>query len=203
VIGSVNIAQLAGHVRGLTKERHAAAVTAVRLVVKEHGRPIMSETIKATVPSPFDRGDYDRSWKAISIPNGVRFASSSAYASTIDDGRRPGTMPNVQAIVGWVHRHGLATRAISARESSYRRRFLKTATALGSYARRMAQAGLKERAVRQVEQEERSIAFAVAMAIKKRGTPAKHVFARAKVRLIVLCTDAARFAISGAKESVA
>jgi hypothetical protein len=159
VIQSVNLADLGMHVRTMTKERHAAAVQAVRMTMKTRGRIVVSEEIKATKPAPFDRGNYDRSWKASDIPNGGRLASSSPYASTIDDGRRPGTLPNVQALVGWAKRHGM--------------------------------------------ENPKSAAWAIAIAIKRRGIPAKHVFARAKVRLIEACRAAARLAISGAKGNVA
>ena len=153
MIQTVNIADLGGWVRNLSKERHAAAVGAVRLTMKERGRPIVSEEIKATKPIPFDRGDYDRSWKATDIVDGARMASGSAYASVIDDGRRPGTMPNIQALVGWAQRHG--------------------------------------------SEDPKRAAWAIAIAIKRRGLPAKHVFQRAKVRIIAACRAAAHLAISG------
>ena len=44
-----------------------------------------------------------------------------------------------------------------------------------------------------------SAAWAIAITIKRRGLPAKHVFRRAKARLINFCVQAARAAIGGAE----
>jgi hypothetical protein len=58
---SVQLRDLGDWARNLPKERHAAAVDAVRKVMRERGRVIVNEEINATQPRPFDRGSYARS----------------------------------------------------------------------------------------------------------------------------------------------
>ena len=151
---SVQLRDLGDWARNLPKERHAAAVDAVRKVMNERGRVIVNEEINATTPRrPFDRGDYSRSWFALPIADGGRLYSKDPKASVIERGRRPGTFPPIGPLIGWAHRHGM--------------------------------------------EPAKSAAFAIAVLIKKRGLPAKHVFTRASKRLVVLCTQAARAALSG------
>ena len=204
MIQTVNIADLAGHVRGLTKDRKRAGIQAMRTALLQRGRVIIREEIDATKPHPpFDRGEYARSWRVINIPNGVRIYSTSPYAAVINGGRRPGKLPNIQALIGWAKRHGIGEVVFSDKETSYRRQFMKTARALGSFAAAMAKAGLKERKAKQGEQAVLSAAFAIAMSIKKNGIPAKHVFDRASQRLVDICRAAFHTGVSGAEGNVA
>jgi hypothetical protein len=194
---SVQLRDLGDWARNLPKERHAAAVDAVRKVMQERGRVIVNEEINATTPRPFDRGSYARSWFALSIADGGRLYSKSPYASVIDGGRRPGKFPPIQPIIGWVHRKGLAvgssslTATIASRQKKFREFLYSTMT--------KAQLRKADKKIAKFSEAgaERSIAFAIAMAIKKRGIPAKNVFARASKRLIALIETEVRMAISG------
>jgi hypothetical protein len=155
---TVHIRNLVGYVRGIPPACHAAMVSAVRRTVKQRGRVIVDQEINATRPyPPVDRGSYRRSWHVIDIPNGVRIASTSPYASVIDHGRRPGSWSNIQALTTWVKRHGM-------------------------------------------DGDPRSIAFAIAAAIKKRGLPAKKVFERAAKRLIAECRQTVKGALVEEKD---
>jgi hypothetical protein len=88
----------------------------------------------------------------------VTAPESSAYALTVEDGRRPGgKMPPVAALLGWVQRHGIA--------GSYS---VKTHRRLGGKAR--------------VQDENLRAAWAIARAIQRRGIPGRHMFRDAAIR---------------------
>jgi hypothetical protein len=196
VIRTVHLRDLGGWVSSIPKERHAAAVKAVRLTARSIARPIINEEINATRPhAPVDRRDYMRSWTALAIENGIRIFSSSPYASVIDGGRRPGSNSSIQALIGWVHRHGLADRSETKAISWNRNRKLSFTDSLAAQ-----KLSTKKIVVMSVANQEKSIAFAIAAAIKKRGLPAKHVFERASKRIVVELREAARAAIAGAQD---
>ena len=201
MIRTVSLRVLGGYVSRIPKERHKAAVRAVRQTMRERGRVIVREEINVTKPRiPFDRGDYTRSWQAVPIDDGCRIFSTCPYASVIDRGRRPGFgvgKAGIQALMGWAHRHGMDVEAVSPREQLIRKRMLKTAAAMGALA--MAKAGIKARKAKQAEDVARVVAFAIAAAIKRRGLPAKLVFDRASKRIVEACRYAAKLAIAGAE----
>ena len=159
MIRHVQLKDLGGYLSKIPRERHAAAVKAVRRTLRGQGRVIIREEINASKPIPFDRGEYTRSWEAIPIEDGGRIYSKSPYASVIDRGRRPGFgvgKAGIQALMGWAQRHGM----------------------------------------------ERSAAYAIAAAIKRRGLwmpKGLRVFERASKRIVDACRHAAKLAISGAE----
>ena len=151
----VNYRDVAKFIPSIAKSRHVAAVRAIRSTMQTRARVIVREEINATRPNiPVDRGDYLRSWRAENVEDGAKVFSTSPYASVVDGGRRPGTMPNVQALIGWAHRHGM--------------------------------------------EPAKNAAWAIAISIKKRGIAAKNVFARACVRIVAECEQAARLASAAA-----
>ena len=173
---TVNYRDVGALVSRIPKERHTAAVRAIRSTMRTRARVIVREEINATRPRPpMYRGSYTASWKSENVEDGGKVFSTSPYASVIDKGRRPGTLPNIQALIGWVKRHGMQ--------------------------RWNNNPGMRSRVTGKDAQlaNARSIAFAIAMAIKKRGIPAKHVFERACKRIVDECKMAVRLAISGAE----
>ena len=188
MIRSVHLRDLGGWFSRIPKERHAAAVKAIRKTMKERGRGIVRQEIDATSPRPFDRGDYARSWFAMSIKNGARLYSKSVYASVIDRGRRPGTLPNVQALMGWVKRKGLVERSA-------------TSTIKKARSQKTFMGFMQQMKMPSMESQVRRVALAIAFAIKKRGIPAKNVFKRASKRLIWILKQDVRMAIAGATRS--
>lgn len=195
MIRRVHVRDLAGYIDKMPKERHAAAVKHVRRTLKQRGRVIVREEINATPKIPVDCGEYLRSWQVVDIPDGVRIFSTSPYASIIERGRRPGFWSNIQALIGWVHRHGLVNQSSLASTVSKRQgKFDNFLVSSMSDAKRRA--AHKKIAKFSLEGAERSIAFAIAAAIKRRGLPAKHVFERASKRIIEECRDACRSAFA-------
>lgn len=172
MIRRVHVRDLAGYIGKMPKERHAAAVKHVRRTLKQRGRVIVREEINATPKIPVDRGEYLRSWQVVDIPDGVRIFSTSPYARVIERGRRPGFWSNIQALIGWVQRHGMQ--------------------------RWNSNPGMRARVTGKDAQlaNARSIAFAIAAAIKRRGLPARHVFERASKRIIEECKTACRAAFA-------
>ena len=203
MIRRVSLRDLGGYVSRIPKERHKAAVQAVRQTMHERGRVIVNEEVNTTKPRPpVDRRTYANSWFAMSIPDGGRLYSKDPKASIVERGRRPGFgvgKEGIQALMGWVHRHGMDTTSVSPREKLIRSRLLKNAAAQGAIA--MARAGIKARKARQAEGAARSVAFAIAAAIKRRGLwqpKGLRVFERASKRIIEACRHAVKLAIAGA-----
>jgi hypothetical protein len=189
---TVHHRDLAGFIRKMPKERHAAAVRAIRVTMRTRARVVFHEEILATKPRPpFDRGEFDRSGKVIPIDDGARFFSSSPYASVINRGRRPGTWPNITALMGWVKRHNLVekspekARAWAAAKSTF----------MGFLAaqRMSARKTMTDYTAASIK----SIAWAIAAKIKRDGLPAKKVFDRTSARLVVELKAAVRAAFAG------
>ena len=196
MIRHVQLKDLGGYLSKIPRERHAAAVKAVRRTLRGQGRVIIREEINASKPIPFDRGEYTRSWEAIPIEDGGRIYSKSPYASVIDRGRRPGFgvgKAGIQALMGWAQRHGMESAATIQRVSRHQ------------MLQRMLGQRAKNRKVDKREQGEaslRSVAFAIAAAIKRRGLgqpKGLRVFERASKRIVDACRHAAKLAISGAE----
>jgi hypothetical protein len=197
VIRHVQLRDLGGYISKIPRERHKAAVQAVRRTLRGQGRVIVREEINATQPRPpFDRGEYTRSWSAVPIEDGGRIYSTSPYASVIDRGRRPGFgvgKAGIQALMGWAQRHGLESAPTIQRVSQ--RQMLQ----------RMLGQRAKNRKADKREQGEaslRSVAFAIAAAIKRRGLwqpKGLRVFERASKRIVDACRRAAKGAIAGAE----
>lgn len=180
MIRTVHVRDVAGYVRRRAKGSHAAAVRAIRVTMRGQGPRIVREEINATQPHPpFDRGEYLRSWRELDIDDGGRFFSTSSYASVIDRGRRPGTWTPIGPLIGWVKRKGLNRWDNNP----------------GMRGRVKGKANLESNA--------RSIAFAIAAAIKKRGLPPKNVFARAAKRIIAACKQAVNAAWAKAEDRAA
>jgi hypothetical protein len=181
-IQRISIGALAAHVRELPEKRRQAAIQAIRNAVKMRGEPMIQTAIDAVRPHPpVNTGDYRRRWRAINIPDGARLQNSSAIAGVIEHGRRPGkgvSREGIEALMRWAHLHGMAKdEKVSAREGRRRSELMTSAKALGRYALMMARAGIKERKKTGSVNTLRSVAFAIASAIKRRGLPAKHVLA--------------------------
>ena len=160
MIRHVQLKDLGGYLSKIPRERHAAAVKAVRLTLQERGRVIVNEEINATLPRPpVDRRTYANSWFTMAIDDGGRIYSKDPKASIVDRGRRRGFgvgKAGIVALMGWAQRHGM----------------------------------------------ERSAAYAIAAAIKRRGLwmpKGLRVFERASKRIVDACRHAAKLAISGAE----
>ena len=192
MIRSVHHRDLAAFVRGVPKARHAAAVRAIRTCMRTRGRVVVHEEILATKPRPpFDRHDYDNSWKAINIEDGARLFSTSPYAAVIERGRRPGTWPNIGAIMGWVKRHNLVEKSPEkAREWARSKRLFMGFLAAQKMSAKKTMTDYTAASIK-------SIASAIAAKIKRDGLPAKKVFDRASVRLVVELKAAVRKAFAG------
>jgi hypothetical protein len=196
---TVSYRDLGALVSRIPKERHKSAVRAIRSTMNTRARVIVREEINGTKPRPpVDRGSYTASWKAENVEDGGKIFSTSLYASVIDQGRRPGTMPPIGPLMGWVHRHQLSVgAALESRISSRRKAFREFLYSKMSKAQ--LRAANRKIAQHTVAGDEKSIAFAIAMAIKKRGIPAKHVFERACKRIVAECKAAVKLAIAGAE----
>lgn len=134
--------------------REERVIKAIRRSVAEHAPRLAAEVIDATTPKPVDRGTYRRSFVTEDLPTGAAFYNYAPHAAIIENGRRPGArMPPVLALALWVFRKGIVK---------------------GGRAKMVSE----ER-----WQEARSIAFAIARAIQKRGLPAHAVMARINARL--------------------
>ena len=194
MIFHVDIRDLPGYPKKLSAARCQAGIEAIRKTMKERGRVLLQQENRATQPRiPFDRGTFENSGRAISIPFGARFYSTSPYAGVINRGRRPGTWSNIQALIGWVKRKGLVDNSAEAVSQWSRRK--QSGGFMGFLATQKMSAKKTQRAYG--DSAARSIAFAVAAAIKKRGLPAKHVLDRSFDRMIGECRQAFRAAISG------
>jgi hypothetical protein len=89
------------------------------------------------------------------LVRGIVEVAGLPYAIPVEIGRKPGTMPPVDAIQRWVHDKGLGGRT----------RVIKRGRNAG-----------QEQLVRAPAKIERAIAWAIAMKIKKRGTKGAHMF---------------------------
>lgn len=199
MIRTVHIRDLGGYVSKMPKERHAAAVRAVRRCMRSRGRVIVNEEINATKPRPpVDRRTYANSWETLAIDDGCRIYSTDPKASVIDRGRRPGFgigRAGIEALMGWVHRHGMDTVSHPAAQRVSQRQMLQRALGQRVMTLRAAKS-------EQVGAAARSIAYAIAAAIKKRGLwmpKGLQVFARASKRIVEECRTAVRRAIAGAE----
>lgn len=200
MIRTVNIKNLGAHVKNLTKQRYQDGVKSVRTCIHQRARDVVRQATNETSPRvPFDRGEYLRSWRVIDIPNGVRLFSTSLYASVIERGRRPGTWPPIGPLIGWVHRHNMVDQSKLGAEGQMRwARAAKTTLEFLARSKVKARKFTSEARSRQ----ERSIAFAIAAAIYKRGLPAKLVLERASVRIIAMVEVAFAQAIVGVEVRV-
>ena len=101
----INIASLPEWAGKMVGGRKSDVIAAIRRTVYVAGQQIVQEEIDNTKPhKPVDRGDYRRGWKYAELPDGARLYNADPKASTIEDGRRPGTMPPVTALARWAER---------------------------------------------------------------------------------------------------
>lgn len=136
------------HDRDLVKR----AVEVIRTTVKLHGPRAVQAEISDMARAPVDRGTYRRSFRFDDIPDGAVVYNFAPYAPVIEGGRRPGSKPPpIGPIMDWVRRKGVG-RQYGPNQAGKR----KVTAKLGDAAIR-------------------SIAFAIARAIGKRGIPAYHI----------------------------
>jgi hypothetical protein len=199
VIRTVHLRDLGGYVSRIPKERHAAAVRGVRRCMRQRGRVIVNEEINATKPRPpVDRRTYANSWETLAIENGCRIYSTDPKASIVDRGRRPGagvSRAGIEALMGWVHRHGMDTVSAPAAQRVARQQMMQRALGIRAITKAVAKR-------EQVGAAARSIAYAIAGAIKKRGLwmpKGLRVFERASRRIVEECRAAVHMAIAGAE----
>ena len=88
--------------------RHAAnggdtrKIIVALLLAAKLGIPVVRNSAKQL--RAFDTGKMSGGWKADPTATGAILYNPVMYTSTIEIGRRPGTMPPIDPLVGWVHR---------------------------------------------------------------------------------------------------
>jgi hypothetical protein len=100
-------------------------------------------------------GIHSRQERAPGLSRGIVEVAGVVHAIPVEIGRKPGTMPPVDAIQRWVHDKGLGGRT----------RVVKSGKNAG-----------QERLVRAGAKAERAIAWAIAIKIKRQGTKGAHMF---------------------------
>ena len=108
-MGESALADAARFIVERRKKRMALAVRAVQETVLTRGPQLIQQEIDATTPLPVDRGTYRRGWKFVRVKEGAEVYATTPYAAIVEDGRRPGKMPPIEPLVGWVKRKGLVT----------------------------------------------------------------------------------------------
>ena len=127
-----------------------------------------------------DTGTLAKSWFLVPWLRGVALYNTQAYAAVIEYGRRPGTMPPVEAIEVWVRRK---LKGAIAREWA-KRKAIQKGGVYSIKSKRERRVKKKLRAGVAKDQIARSLAWAVAKSIKRKGTKPRWIYRgmRDKVR---------------------
>ena len=171
---SVNISDLAKWPKVMVGKYHREIVKQIQISVKMRGPMIVQAIIDGTKPyPPVHTGEYRRNMKVRDLSNGALLYNPTKRAGIIERGRRPGfgvSRQGQEDLARWVHLHGM-DRATGRQMRFARSRFVKK--------------GGAARFKRLLEEDRaRSIAFLIARSIKRRGLPAKYIFARAKPLIV-------------------
>jgi hypothetical protein len=151
---TISVRELGIPIDQLIRAKSARIVPAIQTAVQLYVPRYIQEEIAIARPRPpVDRGTYRRQWLVQNIPDGVRVYNPTVYAGVIEKGRRPGTMPPVDPLESWVRRKGIARNV----QAAYRA------------AKKVARAS-KQRTPPKPPSA-RSIAFAIALSMKKHGWP--------------------------------
>ena len=161
----------AGGVIADAEARKKRIILAIQDAVMQ-GEAIAQEEVDATEPhKPVDRGTYRRAFKSAKLPNGATLYNSAPYAGVMEEGRRPGTWPNIGALTEWVKRKGLIGEKLRVKKS--------------------------EKALMQSIDDAvaRSLAFLIAAKMKARGMAGRFVMKRTIARLTNIVDNAVDAAI--------
>ena len=112
MIERVSLADFGPKFKAYVAGRYTDVVKATQLSMQTSGKMIIERTVDETTPhKPVDRGGYKRNWTARDIPAGSVLYNPTKYAGVIEHGRRasPVGKKGIEALMGWVHRHGMAT----------------------------------------------------------------------------------------------
>lgn len=152
------------------EERRKRIVKAIQTCVSTEAPRLAQQETHAAKPVPVDRGQYLRGFVSYPTDHGSVFINHAPHAPIVEDGRRPGKFPPVDAIEAWVRR-------------KFRVRFQEARRALAA-SRGRAQ---KARVIAPAKDVSvRSIAFLVGRAIARRGLPPHRIMARVEARLTPL-----------------
>jgi len=157
---------LGPHVRkGLKAVTHkAAAYGMTRAVIRSR-----EAGIRAT-------GAYDSSFVTAQTRDGAIIANAAEHAIFVEVGRRPGRPPPVMAIFKWLIVKGLiSTKAPSRREMAGMGGMQVTGDVHGAKQRARMRQLRKQRAGKKKAAANLRFAWAVAMAIGRRGTPGRFI----------------------------
>lgn len=83
-----------------------AAIRAQRDVGLRLSGDLIQKQIQATDPIPVDMGQYKASWSSHNTPTGAVVGNNSKQAVFVEIGRKPGSMPPLEPLLGWAKRHG-------------------------------------------------------------------------------------------------
>lgn len=134
------------------------------------------ELARSTQRKAANTGSLARSWLVVPTPRGAVVLNAQVYFGVIEGGRRPGTMPPVDALYIWVKRKLAKEIACEYMQMQTRKR-----------ARRKAGSRAKPPAYNRkvwMDKRARSIAFAIAHKIKKKGTKPRWIYRDLTPRLL-------------------
>ena len=101
----MNVRDFPRWMRNLSAQYPKAIRTGLRRAAQRSLAYVTTTAINTAEPyPPVDRGMYRRAWKVQDTPEGARLLNDMPYAAVIEYGRRPGRMPPVDVLAGWVRR---------------------------------------------------------------------------------------------------
>lgn len=192
-LGHIKIDEVGKWPAAIVAQHKGLILKTMRVAVRVNAPGLIQAAIASYPRQPVHTGDYKRSWKIKDIDNGVIVYNPTLQAGIIEHGRRPGfgvSRSGIDAIARWVHLHGMDKVQVSRRERAIRRRMR-----LGGSDK----AAIKWRGRWQQENLARSIAFAIALSIKRRGLSARPVIGPATELIKRVVVTAIDQAVRGAK----
>lgn len=184
-LGHIKIGDVGKWPAAIVRQHKGLIVGAMRTAVRVNAPGLIQAAIAGNPRPPVNTGDYKRSWKIDNLDEGVVIYNPTIQAGIIEHGRRPGfgvSRAGIDAITRWVHLHGMDTATLSVQTKRRVRRAIlerRSRRLIGGIGDIVVRQQLSEtlRSMKKWRQENkaRSIAFAIALAIKRRGLPARPV----------------------------
>jgi hypothetical protein len=140
-------------VNAVKKDVHKAAVEGMQAAGYRVVQKIVGEIIPSLPRPPVDRGAYRAGWRVRKTPNGCVVENVAPHAAFIEFGVRAGQVKigraMIESLAAWVRRKGIGGKTVTGGSG-------------------------KVRHVRATESEARSIAWAIAKSMQKKGIFAPH-----------------------------
>lgn len=143
-----SLGQASAWLKHLSKNMEGAARRGLLSAAQRTVAHIQNEIIPATTPLPVARGVYRAGWRAEATANGAVIINDVPHAPMVENGVRAGNVKPgramIDALTEWVRMKGIGGKVVASK-------------------------GGRSRLVRATPDEARSIAWAVAMSMKKKG----------------------------------